>query len=183
MIPPRSSVSTQGYKPGAEVLTGDATSCVGMNHQFRRLGTRYASIAPYAIPIVPCTSVLPGRLHQEVCAASLPRQNPKVLVPPRSGVIERGRQPTSPAKQATGECQIEWNKQNPSKRVAGHSGLLRIDSSRCPDEGEGLFFKTIGVQQKYLRSQFKRLPDDLTPAQAAEMLRKEVASQRRPPQH
>ncbi len=49
--------------------------------------------------------------------------------------------------------------------------------------GKALFFKTIGVQQKYVRSRFKRLPDDLTPAQAAEMLRKEVASQRRPPQH
>jgi hypothetical protein len=49
--------------------------------------------------------------------------------------------------------------------------------------GKALFFKTIGVQQKYVRSQFKRLPDDLTPAQAAEMLRKEVASQRPPLQH
>jgi len=44
--------------------------------------------------------------------------------------------------------------------------------------GKALFFKTIGGQQKYVRSRFRRLPGDLTPAQAAEMLRKEVASQR-----
>ena len=48
-------------------------------------------------------------------------------------------------------------------------------------KGKALFFKTIGVQQKSFRSEFKQLPDDLTPVQAAEMLRKEVASQRRPP--
>jgi len=44
--------------------------------------------------------------------------------------------------------------------------------------GKALFFKTISVKQKYFRSEFKRLPDDLTVAQAAEMLKKQVASQR-----
>ena len=38
-------------------------------------------------------------------------------VPPQSGVIERGQLPTSPAMQATGECQIQPSKQSPSERV------------------------------------------------------------------
>ena len=44
--------------------------------------------------------------------------------------------------------------------------------------GKALFFKTISVKQKYFRTEFKRVPDDLTVAQAAEMLKKEVASKR-----
>jgi Tfp pilus assembly PilM family ATPase len=44
--------------------------------------------------------------------------------------------------------------------------------------GKALFFKTISVKEKYFRTEFKRVPDDLTVAEAAEMLRKEVASQR-----
>ena len=45
--------------------------------------------------------------------------------------------------------------------------------------GKALFFKTIGEQQEYYRSEFKRVPDDLSLVQAEEMLKKEVALQRR----
>jgi len=44
--------------------------------------------------------------------------------------------------------------------------------------GRALFFKTIGEQQQFSRSEFKRVPDDLTLAQADQMLKKEVASYR-----
>lgn len=39
--------------------------------------------------------------------------------------------------------------------------------------GRVLFFKSISVHEKYTRSEFKRVPDNLTIAQAAEMLRKQ----------
>lgn len=39
--------------------------------------------------------------------------------------------------------------------------------------GKALFFKTIAVQQKYERSNFKIIPDDLTVVQGEEMLRKQ----------
>jgi hypothetical protein len=38
--------------------------------------------------------------------------------------------------------------------------------------GKAFFFKTISVHQKYSRSEFKRVPDNLTVDQAADMLRK-----------
>ena len=38
-------------------------------------------------------------------------------------------------------------------------------------KGKALFFKTIGVQQNYSRSDFRQVPDDLTLAQAADILR------------
>lgn len=44
--------------------------------------------------------------------------------------------------------------------------------------GRALFFKTISQQQQFYRSDFKRVPDNLTLAQADEMLKKEVASLR-----
>jgi hypothetical protein len=37
-------------------------------------------------------------------------------------------------------------------------------------KGKALFFKTIAVQQKYLRADFKQMRNDLTPAEAAEVL-------------
>jgi hypothetical protein len=43
-------------------------------------------------------------------------------------------------------------------------------------KGKALFFKTIAVQQKYLRANFKRIRDNLTAAEAAEMLHKQAAS-------
>jgi hypothetical protein len=48
--------------------------------------------------------------------------------------------------------------------------------------GRALFYKTIGEQQQFSRSEFKRVPDNLTLAQAEEMLKKEVASYRNRPQ-
>lgn len=44
--------------------------------------------------------------------------------------------------------------------------------------GRALFFKTISEQQQFYRSEFKRVPDNLTLAQADEMLKKAVASYR-----
>ena len=44
--------------------------------------------------------------------------------------------------------------------------------------GRALFFKTISEQQRFYRSEFKRVPDNLTLAQADELLKKEVASYR-----
>jgi hypothetical protein len=44
--------------------------------------------------------------------------------------------------------------------------------------GRALFFKTISEQQQFYRSEFKRVPDNLTLTQADEMLKKEVASYR-----
>ncbi len=45
--------------------------------------------------------------------------------------------------------------------------------------GRALFFKTISQQQQFYRSDFKRVPDNLSLAQANEMLKKEVASHRK----
>lgn len=42
--------------------------------------------------------------------------------------------------------------------------------------GKALFFKTINVNQKYERTNFKRVPDDLTIAQALELLKKQPPS-------
>ena len=58
----------------------------------------------------------------------------------------------------------------------GYWELIRLNVQM---KGKALFFKTISVQQKYSRSSFKRVPDDLTIAQAAEILRTQVGS--RPP--
>jgi hypothetical protein len=44
--------------------------------------------------------------------------------------------------------------------------------------GKALFFKTIAVRQKYSRSAFRRVSDDLTAANGAEMLQKQVSSNR-----
>jgi hypothetical protein len=39
--------------------------------------------------------------------------------------------------------------------------------------GKALFFKTIAVQQDEIRSNFQRVPDDMTLAQAVEQLEKQ----------
>jgi hypothetical protein len=49
--------------------------------------------------------------------------------------------------------------------------VLRIDM-----KGKALFFKSITVQQHDLRSEFHKVPDDLTLAQAADILRREAIS-------
>src|SRR5437660_11319290 len=45
-------------------------------------------------------------------------------------------------------------------------------------KGKALFFKTMGVQQNYSRSDFRQVPDDLTLAQAADILRHSNAAVR-----
>jgi hypothetical protein len=47
-------------------------------------------------------------------------------------------------------------------------------------KGKALFFKTIGTQQKFSKSDFKLMPDDLTIAQAAEILRKQASAHPQP---
>jgi hypothetical protein len=39
-------------------------------------------------------------------------------------------------------------------------------------KGKALFFKSIAVDERYSRSELKRVPDDLTAAKGAEMLEK-----------
>jgi hypothetical protein len=41
-------------------------------------------------------------------------------------------------------------------------------------KGRVLFFKTISVQEKMQRSRFRRVPDDLTAAQGANLLHQQV---------
>jgi hypothetical protein len=48
--------------------------------------------------------------------------------------------------------------------------------------GKALFFKTIGVQQHYTRTNFKQVPDDLSVAKAAEMLQGQTATAENKPQ-
>lgn len=45
-------------------------------------------------------------------------------------------------------------------------------------KGKALFFKTIAVQQKYLRADFKQMRNDLTPAEAAEVLHEQPVAAR-----
>ena len=49
--------------------------------------------------------------------------------------------------------------------------VLNVDMN-----GKALFFKTITVRQKISRSEFKRVPDDLTVAQAIDLLKKQIGS-------
>ena len=51
-------------------------------------------------------------------------------------------------------------------------GLWELTALNVQMQGKALFFKTISVQQKILRSSFRRVSDDLTVAQAADILGK-----------
>jgi hypothetical protein len=53
--------------------------------------------------------------------------------------------------------------------------LLNVDM-----RGKALFFKTISVEEKIHRSSFHRVSDDLTLAQAAQMLQKQVRAENKP---
>ena len=64
------------------------------------------------------------------------------------------------------------------KQVMVSPGYWELTVLNVQMRGTALFFKTISVRQKYFRTEFKRVPDELTVAQAAEMLKKEVASKR-----
>ena len=59
------------------------------------------------------------------------------------------------------------------KQAAVAPGYWELTLLKVQMRGKALFFKTIGVQQDYSRSNFKQVPDDLTLAKAAEMLQKE----------
>jgi hypothetical protein len=54
-------------------------------------------------------------------------------------------------------------------------GYWEMTLLRVQMKGKAFFFKTISVQQDYTRSNFKQVPDDLTPAKAAEILEKQIA--------
>ena len=53
------------------------------------------------------------------------------------------------------------------------SGYWELTRLHVNMQGKALFFKTISVQQNMLRSDFHRVPDDLTLPQAADLLRKQ----------
>jgi hypothetical protein len=57
----------------------------------------------------------------------------------------------------------------------GYWELTRLDVDM---KGKALFFKTINVQQKLRRSDFQRISDNLSLAQAADLLRKQAATGR-----
>lgn len=59
--------------------------------------------------------------------------------------------------------------------AAGYWELTRLDVNM---RGKALFFKSINVQQRVRRSDFQRIPDDLTLAQASDLLRKRASSAR-----
>lgn len=55
-------------------------------------------------------------------------------------------------------------------------GLWELTSLNVQMNGKALFFKTIAVRQKYTRSDFKRVSDNLTLAQGADMIHSSVTS-------
>jgi hypothetical protein len=56
-------------------------------------------------------------------------------------------------------------------------GYWELTALNVQMNGKALFFKTISVRQKYSRSDFKRVPDNLDVAQGVQMLRHQVASE------
>ncbi|MGH9513158.1 MAG: hypothetical protein ACRD2U_13585 [Terriglobales bacterium] len=58
------------------------------------------------------------------------------------------------------------------KQQAVSLGYWELTQLNVEMNGKALFFKTISVHQKYSRADFRRVPDDLTIAQAAEILKK-----------
>ena len=65
----------------------------------------------------------------------------------------------------------------PEAFIAGYAerrsrtGPLGITAMNINMRGKALFFKTIDVRQNETRTSFQRVPDDLTLAQAAELLK------------
>ena len=55
-------------------------------------------------------------------------------------------------------------------------GFWELTALNVQMKGKALFFKTISVQQKYTRSEFKQVSDNLTVAQGVKMLRQKVSS-------
>jgi hypothetical protein len=58
------------------------------------------------------------------------------------------------------------------KQAEVAAGFWELTVLNVNMKGKALFFKTIAVQQKYSRANFKQVRDDLTPAGAAEILHK-----------
>lgn len=59
------------------------------------------------------------------------------------------------------------------KQTEVQPGYWELSMLNVQMRGRALFFKTIDVQQNYLRSDFKKVPDNLTLAQAAEIFRRQ----------
>lgn len=62
------------------------------------------------------------------------------------------------------------------KQAPVASGYWELTLLNVHMSGKALFFKTIAVKQKYSRSAFQRVPDDLSIANGAEMLKKQSSS-------
>lgn len=60
------------------------------------------------------------------------------------------------------------------KQTETAPGYWELTLLKVQMKGKALFFKTIGVQQNYTRSDFKHLPDDLTLAKGAQMVEKQA---------
>jgi hypothetical protein len=56
-------------------------------------------------------------------------------------------------------------------------GFWELTALNVNMNGKALFFKTISVKQKYTRSDFKRVPNNLSVARGVEILRKQLASE------
>jgi hypothetical protein len=56
-------------------------------------------------------------------------------------------------------------------------GYWELTALNVQMNGKALFFKTISVRQKYTRSNFRRLPDNLDVAQGLKLLEADGASQ------
>ena len=61
----------------------------------------------------------------------------------------------------------------------GHREMTALDVQM---KGRVLFFKTIGLQEKEIRTDYQRIPDDTTLQQAVELLKKNTTSSAGPPQ-
>jgi len=59
-------------------------------------------------------------------------------------------------------------------------GHWEITALHINMQGKALFFKSIGAQENETRSSFRRVPDDLTLAQAAEKLEPRTEAAERP---
>jgi hypothetical protein len=64
-----------------------------------------------------------------------------------------------------------WFDVQQAEIVPGHWEMTRLNIEM---KGRFLLFKTIKLQQREYRSEFQRVPDDLTPAQAADLLRRQL---------
>ena len=71
-----------------------------------------------------------------------------------------------------------WFEVRQAEVAPGHWEMVRLNVEM---QGRILFFKTIRLHQRESRSEFHRVPDDLTLAQAVDMLRRQALVARRRP--